>query len=171
MRSRSRSLPRPTSPNKLRVPVTGNITIRTATTAEQKALEALQLRASLTNDGDREALLANPDAIEIPLEQLAAGRVFVSELSGATAGFSAIEPREDGETELDALFVEPHIRRRGIGRVLVEYCAEVARSRGSKALHVTGNSHAQDFYIACGFKQIGTIETRFGIGLRMRKEL
>ena len=46
--------------------------------AEQKALEALQLRASLTNDGDREALLANPDAIKIPLEQIAAGRVFVS---------------------------------------------------------------------------------------------
>jgi hypothetical protein len=57
------------------------------------------------NDGDREALLANPDAIEIPLEQLAAGWVFVSELDGVTVGFSAIELRVDGETELDALFV------------------------------------------------------------------
>jgi hypothetical protein len=82
--------------------VTSNVIIRTATVAEQRALEALQLRASLTNDGDREALLANPDAIKIPLEQIAAGRVFVSELSGATVGFSAIEPRVDGETELDA---------------------------------------------------------------------
>jgi N-acetylglutamate synthase-like GNAT family acetyltransferase len=151
--------------------VTSSIIIRTAAMAEQKALEALQLRASLTNDGDREALLANPDAIKIPLEQLAAGRVFVSELSGATVGFSAIEPRGDGETELDALFVEPNIRRHGVGRSMVEYCAEIARRQGSKALHVTGNPHAEDFYIACGFKQIGTIETRFGVGLLLRKEV
>ena len=108
-------------------------------TGKQKALEGLQLRASLTNDGDREALLANPDAIKIPLEQLAAGRVFVSELGGVTVGFSAIEPRVDGETELDALFVEPNIRRHGIGRLMVEYCAEVARTHGYTALHVTGN--------------------------------
>ena len=120
---------------------------------------------------DREALLANPDAIEIPLEQIAAGRVFVSEVSGVTVGFSAVEPRPDGETELDALFVEPNARRRGVGRLMVEYCARVARTRGSKALHVIGNPHSEKFYIACGFKQIGTTETRFGIGLSMRKQL
>jgi N-acetylglutamate synthase-like GNAT family acetyltransferase len=151
--------------------VTSEITIRTATLAEQKVLEVLQLRASLTNAGDRDALLANPDAIEIPLEQIAGGRVFVSEMDGATVGFSAIEPRADGETELDALFVEPTIRRRGVGRLLVDYCAEVARKQGSQALHVTGNPHAEDFYLACGFEQIGTVETRFGVGLLMRKEL
>ena len=151
--------------------MTSSIIIRTAAVAEQEALEALQLRASLTNDDDREALLANPEAIKIPLEQLAAGRVFVSELSGVTVGFSAIEPRVDGETELDALFVEPNIRRHGIGRLMVEYCAEVARKQGSTALHVTGNPHAEDFYLACGFKQIGTIQTRFGVGLLLRKGL
>jgi GNAT superfamily N-acetyltransferase len=151
--------------------VTRNIIIRTAAIAEQKGLEALQLRASLTNDGDREALLANPDAIKIPLEQLAAGRVFVSEMNGATVGFSAIEPRVDGETELDALFVEPDVRRHGIGRLMVEYCAEVARKQGSTALHVIGNPHAENFYLSCGFKQIGTVQTRFGVGLLLRKGL
>ncbi|HET8827190.1 MAG TPA: GNAT family N-acetyltransferase [Terriglobales bacterium] len=90
-----------------------NLSIRTATTAEREALEALQLRASLTNEGDREALLANPDAITIPLEQIAAGRVFVASFGGATVGFSAIEPRSDDDTELDALFVDPNVRRHG----------------------------------------------------------
>jgi len=151
--------------------VAGSIIIRIAAIAEQKVLEALQRRASLTNDGDRESLLANPDAINIPQEQLAAGRVFVSELSGVTVGFSAIEPRADGETELDALFVEPNIRRQGIGRLMVEYCAEVARKQGSTALHVTGNPHAEAFYLACGFKQVGRIQTRFGVGMLLRKEL
>ncbi|MDO8272302.1 MAG: hypothetical protein Q7U82_10350 [Gammaproteobacteria bacterium] len=49
------------------------ITIRTAQISDQKALEALQWRASLNNPGDREALLANPDAIELPLEQIEGG--------------------------------------------------------------------------------------------------
>jgi N-acetylglutamate synthase-like GNAT family acetyltransferase len=151
--------------------MTSKIVIRAAVMAELQALEAVQLRASLTNDGDREALLANPDAIRIPLEQVAAGRVFVAELNGETLGFSAIELRVDGQTELDALFVEPKIRRHGVGRLMVEYCAEVARKQGSTALHVIGNPHAEDFYLACGFEQTGTTQTRFGVGLQMRKEL
>jgi hypothetical protein len=40
-----------------------NMLIRSALLSEQKQLEALQLRASLSNEGDRDALLANPDAI------------------------------------------------------------------------------------------------------------
>jgi GNAT superfamily N-acetyltransferase len=151
--------------------VTNYITIRSAAVIEQKFLEALQLRASLTNEGDRDALLAHPDAIEIPLKQITGGRVFVAESGATTVGFSAIEPRPDGGTELDALFVEPTVRRQGVGRLLVEYCAEIARSGGSKALHVTGNPHAEAFYRVCGFEQIGTIETRFGPGLLMRRGL
>jgi GNAT superfamily N-acetyltransferase len=147
------------------------ILIRAAVLSEKEDLEGLQLRASLTNSGDRDALLANPDAIEVPTEQLAGGRVFLAELNGAIVGFAAVEPRADGETELDALFVEPEIRRRGIGRLLVEHSAEVARQNGSAAIHVVGNPHAEEFYIACGFKQIGTAQTRFGTALLFKKML
>src|SRR5947209_2296171 len=139
--------------------------IRLAVPHEQMELEALQLRASLENVGDRDALLAHPDAIELPAEQIAKGGVFVSEWEGAIVGFAAIEPRADGGSELDALFVEPHMQRRGIGRSLIEHCAEAARKRGSTALHVVGNPHAKSFYAACGFDVTGTTETRFGPGL------
>ncbi|HEY7210140.1 MAG TPA: GNAT family N-acetyltransferase [Bryobacteraceae bacterium] len=143
--------------------------IRPAAISEQKELEDLQRRASLTNAGDRGALLAHPDAIELPSEQIAAGGVFVWERNGIIAGFAALLPRPDGGAELDALFVEPTMRRCGIGRSLVEHCSEVARSQGSTFLHVVGNPHAEDFYLACGFKLTGTAETRFGPGLLMRK--
>ncbi len=93
------------------------------------------------------------------------------EQDGTIVGFSAILPRDDGDTELDALFVEPSIQRRGIGRKLLEHCAEQARSAGSSALHVVGNFHAKQFYLACGFTIVGTFETRFGPGLLMRKTL
>src|SRR5580698_4504756 len=94
------------------------ILIRPAVESEQKQLENLQLRASLTNEGDRDALLANPDAIELPIAQIAAGGVFVAESEGKIVGFAAVEPRSDGNSELDALFVDPHMRRRGIARLL-----------------------------------------------------
>ncbi|HEY6988019.1 MAG TPA: GNAT family N-acetyltransferase, partial [Bryobacteraceae bacterium] len=129
--------------------------IRPAAISEQKELEDLQRRASLTNAGDRGALLAHPDAIELPSEQIAAGGVFVWERNGIIAGFAALLPRPDGGAELDALFVEPTMRRCGIGRSLVEHCSEVARSQGSTFLHVVGNPHAEDFYLACGFKLTG----------------
>ena len=145
--------------------------IRPAIPAERRTLEALQWRASLGNEGDREALLRHPDAIDLPAEQIAAGGVYVLEQDGAIVGFSAILPRADGDTELDALFVEPDIQRRGIGRKLLEHCAAVARSAGSSALHVIGNEHAKAFYLSCGFEILAPFETRFGSALLMRKAL
>jgi N-acetylglutamate synthase-like GNAT family acetyltransferase len=142
-----------------------------AETAERKALEALQWRASLNNPGDRDVLLANPDAIELPLEQIASGGVLVAERDGILVGFAALLWRQDGQMELDGLFVEPRTWKCGIGRALVERCGEFARARGASALHVIGNPHARGFYAACGFKEIGEQRTRFGAGISMRKRL
>jgi len=154
---------------KLHYRMLDNFLIRRALVTEQEELEGLQLRASLSNAGDRDALLAHPDAIELPARQIAAGGVFVAEWKGAIVGFAALEPRADGESELDALFVDPNLRRRGIGRWLIEHSAELARTRGSVALYVVGNRHAEEFYTACGFSVIGTAATRFGAALLMRK--
>jgi GNAT superfamily N-acetyltransferase len=151
--------------------MTTDLSFRSALTSEKKLLEALQWRASLNNPGDRDALLENPDAIDIPLEQLAGGLVFVAECSGAIVGFAAILARGDGDADVDALFVEPHLWRRGYGKLLIQHCADVARGRGSAALHVVGNPHAEAFYRSCGFELIGTEQTRFGPGLLMRKGL
>ncbi|MEP6791226.1 MAG: GNAT family N-acetyltransferase [Ramlibacter sp.] len=147
------------------------VNMRTAVTADQKALEALQWRASLNNPGDREALLANRDAIELPLRQIEAGGVFIAEVSGSIKGFAAILPRQDGNSELDALFVEPSLWRQGIGRQLVNYCCNAAKGAGSVELHVVGNPHAERFYEANGFKALGTKKMRFGVGLLMKRHL
>jgi GNAT superfamily N-acetyltransferase len=147
------------------------VTIRPAILSERRLLEALQWRASLGNEGDRDALLRHPDAIDLPAEQIKAGGVFVLEEDGMIVGFAAILPREDGGTELDALFVEPDNQRRGFGRRLIEHCAKIARAGGSKGLHVIGNTHAKEFYLSCGFEVLGPFETRFGSGLLMRKPL
>jgi GNAT superfamily N-acetyltransferase len=145
--------------------------IRRAIASEREALEALQTRASLSNPGDRAALLANPDAIALPLAQVEAGQVFLAERAGAIIGFAAVLTRADGELELDGLFVDPALWRRGVGSALVDYAADYARKNGAAALHVVGNPHAAGFYAACGFESLGRQKTRFGEGLLLRKML
>ncbi|MBY0421876.1 MAG: GNAT family N-acetyltransferase, partial [Parvularculaceae bacterium] len=148
------------------------IRIRAARADERGALEALQRRASLANEGDRAALLAHPDAIQLPQEQIAAGAVHVAEdAAGVVLGFAAVLPRGDKDAELDGLFVDPPAQRRGVGRALVARSVEIARAAGARALYVVGNPHAEVFYRACGFAVIGRAETEFGPGLSMRLDL
>ena len=97
--------------------------------------------------------------------------MFVAEQDGAIVGFAAVVPRPDGNTELDALFVEPSLWKRGVGRLLVDRCADVARGRASRFLHVVGNPHAEGLYTSCGFRTTGTFATRFGAGLSMERAL
>jgi len=148
-----------------------DIIIRLAATSERSSLERLQWRASLSNPGDRDALLAHPDAVALPVDQITGGHVVVAERQRVIVGFATVLPRPDGEAELDALFVEPALWKGGIGRRLVEHCAGVARRRSSRILHVVGNPHAEGFYIACGFRTAGSVDTRFGTGLAMQRPL
>jgi GNAT superfamily N-acetyltransferase len=148
-----------------------DIVIRAARPGEREALESLQRRASAANPGDRDALLAHPDAIAIPAGQIAAGRVVVAEGRGVCAGFAAILPRADGDVELDGLFVEPGWWKRGIGRALVEHCCGLALGMGAQHLHVVGNPHALGFYGKCGFETVGLKRMRFGSGVVMRRRL
>ena len=141
--------------------------IRLARPAEREALEALQWRASLANDNDRPHLEAHPDAIHLPLEQIERGEVFVAELDGRAVGFSAILT-EEGHLELDGLFVEPDLWRRGIGAALVDVAVHEARRRG-QAMMVVANPAALGFYEKCGFIIEGEAETRFGPAPRMSR--
>jgi GNAT superfamily N-acetyltransferase len=147
------------------------VTIRNARPAERADLEALQTRASLANPGDREAILAHPEAIDLPAAQITAEQVFVGETDGRILGFSAVLDRDDGQTELDGLFVEPDLWRSGVGRLLVDRAKEYGRAHGARWLHVVGNPHAEGFYEACGFVTYGSWETEFGPGLLMRVPL
>jgi GNAT superfamily N-acetyltransferase len=146
------------------------LSFRLARRPERARLEALQMRASLNNHGDRAALLANPDAITLPDQQIEAGQVVVAELDGRIVGFASVLPRADGDSELDALFVEPDKWRNGIGGALIAQCIAMARAQDSTILHVIGNPHAAAFYSACGFEQSGTHPTRFGVGLLFQKK-
>ena len=146
-------------------------TFRLAVPAERSALEELQRRASLMWEEDRAALLANPDAIELPLEQVTGGRTVVAESAGQLLGFAVVLPREDGDAELDGLFVEPTYWRHGLGRALVEQAERIATADGASNLWVTANTRALGFYDSCGFVTVGEVQTRFRPAPKMRKSI
>ena len=142
--------------------------IRLAVPAEHQALGALMMRASMADQGDHEALLARADEVSLPIGQISASQVFVAELGGGLVGFASVVFRQDGDIELDGLFIEPEVWNSGVGRLLVAECGKFARNVGAHALRITGNPGAEKFYIACGFEILGIAKTPFGPGLRMR---
>ena len=144
-----------------------HLVVRPAESDEKGVLDDLQRRASLAWEEYREALIENSDAIDLPQQEIDAGHVFVCEKDGAVAGFAVVLPRDDGEAELDGLFVEPHVWRSGIGRCLLREVTAIALQRGARTLHVIANPQALAFYQACGFTSVETIETRFGPAVGM----
>jgi ribosomal protein S18 acetylase RimI-like enzyme len=140
--------------------------IRLGTPADLAAASSVYRRASLSNEGDRDNLLAHPEYLVLGPEGLAEGRTHVAEQDGAVVGF-ATWAEADGTVDLEDLFVDPDNRRRGIASELVRRIAEVLRARGVQRLEVTANPHAMEFYRSAGFTDNGTADTDFGTAPRM----
>jgi GNAT superfamily N-acetyltransferase len=140
--------------------------IRDAMPADLAALRDVYRRASLSNEGDRETLLANPDALEFPGLGGDDRRTRVATADGRIAGFATSVPAGD-VVELDDLFVDPGRMRQGAGRALVLDAVAIARELGADRVEVTANPHALVFYGKAGFIAGHEVQTRFGPGLRM----
>ena len=140
--------------------------IRLGTPADLAAASSVYRRASLSNEGDRDNLLAHPEYLILGPDGLAEGRTHVAEQDGTVVGF-ATWAEADGTVDLEDLFVDPDYRRRGIASELVRRIAEVLRARGVQRLEVTANPHAMEFYRSAGFTDYGTAETDFGAAPRM----
>lgn len=150
---------------------TPEILIRPAHEAEQKALEALQLRSSLENEGDRAFLQANPDVIQLPLQQILDGLVFVAELNGTVVGFVALKLYAPRKMELEGLFIEPGYWRLGIGRRLVAHAIQFSRAQGARTMIVFANPHADGFYRRIGFIKEGEVTVESQTAFVMSKDL
>jgi GNAT superfamily N-acetyltransferase len=144
--------------------------IRLGTPADLPACASVYRRASLSNAGDRDNLLAHPVYLILGPEGLAEGRMYVAEEDGSVAGFAtwAWAAQGGGIIELEDLFVDPDWRRRGIATALVSHIVDVLRARGVGCLEVTANPHAEGFYSAAGFVDCGVAETVFGAMPRKR---
>lgn len=148
-----------------------SLTIRRALPDERGALEDIQLRASLMWESDRAAILAHPDCIHVPPEQIAAGQVVVAERDGQVCGFASWQVTAAGHFDLDGLFTAPELWRQGIGRALVEEVFAIARTAGVRLIEVIANRNAYAFYRALGFAPSEPAQTRFGPAERWTRDL
>ncbi len=138
-----------------------------AVAGDIEVLRDLFRRSSLSNDGDRENLLANPDVLAFSGVSVREGRTRVAtDDTGRIVGFVTVAPAA-GCIELEDLFVEPDAMRRGVGTALVLDAVAHARDRGVPRVEVTANHHALSFYQRVGFTFDRDVETRFGSAPRM----
>jgi GNAT superfamily N-acetyltransferase len=144
--------------------------IRLGTPADLPAADHVYRRASLSNAGDRDNLLAHPEYLILGPDGLAEGRTYVAEEDGSVVGFATWVDTE-GTVELEDLFVDPDWMRRGIATALVERIAAALRARGVERMEVTGNPDALEFYQSVGFLECGVAETEFGPASRMELAL
>jgi GNAT superfamily N-acetyltransferase len=136
--------------------------IRLGTSADFVALTDIYRRASLSNAGDRDRLLAHPEYLVLEPDGLTEGRTHVAEENGSVVGFATWAETDGGGMELEDLFVDPNWMRRRIATALVSCIADVLRSRGTETLEVTASPDALGFYRSVGFTDVGVAETSFG---------
>lgn len=145
--------------------------LRLARPEEREALEALQMTASLADEAYRQALLDNPEAVHLPMEQIEAGQVVLAEDESGLLGFCVVLPREDGQAELDGLFTRPDAWGRGVGRALTQDALHRAAAMGAVTLHVIASPEARGFYERLGFEFISDTPTLFGPAISMARSV
>ena len=115
------------------------LAIRPADANDFEVISDVYRRSSLSNAGDREVLLANPEVLVFEGGSIREGRTRAAVADGRVVGFATMTL--GGEVaELDDLFVDPAWMRRGVARALVLDAVSVARAGGSKRIEVTANA-------------------------------
>ena len=146
-----------------------SFSIRDATLADMEGLQGVFKRASLSNEGDRQSLLENPQWLVLSEAGVREGRMRAAvDEANAVLGF-ATYLITDGVAELEDLFVDPPRMRRGIGEALVLDVAERVRALGFEVLEVTANPHAMAFYEHLGFVVDHMVATELSPAPRMRR--
>jgi GNAT superfamily N-acetyltransferase len=147
------------------------IQVRDADPLDEAALARIFREASLSNAGDRDALLAHPDALTLSVD-LVRGRTRVAtDGDGTVLGFATTRHTGPGVLELDDLFVDPEAMRTGVARHLILRIATEAEREDVARIDVTANVHAFGFYGAVGFVAGSHVDTEFGAGRRMHLDV
>jgi GNAT superfamily N-acetyltransferase len=156
-------------------------TIRVATVEDIPAMEALIVRSGIElSEGfyTQEQAAAVTEHIFGVDTQLVADRTYFwvekdgklvacggwskrSTLFGADRTKQGADPMLDPQTEparIRAFFVDPMAARQGLGRKLLNHCAEQAAAGGFHTLELAATMPGVPLYLACGFTEIERFE-------------
>jgi GNAT superfamily N-acetyltransferase len=143
--------------------------IRYAALSDMEELQGVFRRASLSNEDDREHLLAHPESLVLADDGVREHRRRVAaDSSGSIVGFASFLISGNA-AELEDLFVDPPWMRRGVGEALVLDISTLVRELQFEELEVTANPHAMAFYEHVGFVIDHVVDTQFYEAPRMRR--
>ena len=126
--------------------------IRIATPSDAEALARMNAAFNGVSDSAEQIAARLAACAEIETAILA-------ELDGQVGGFACVRVvpcvlYAEPYAELTELYVEPALRRRGLGRALIAYAEQLAHARGATDLLImtgTDNAAAQALYRAAGY--------------------
>jgi GNAT superfamily N-acetyltransferase len=128
--------------------------IRRAQPSEAAALRQLAHRSKAYWPYSPEFLDAVRPLLTLEPQDVASSDVWVLELDGDLAGWHRVT-FQDGHAELEDLWLEPPFIGSGMGRVLFEHAAGIARRRGAERMEWDAEPYAEGFYRAMGGEEIG----------------
>jgi GNAT superfamily N-acetyltransferase len=135
--------------------------------SDMAELRGIFRRASLSNENDREQLVANPESLVLAEDGVRERRTRVAlDAWGSIIGFASYLISEN-VAELEDLFVDPPWMRHGVGAALVVDISSLVREQNVEWLEVTANPHAMAFYEHMGFVADRLVDTEFYPAPRM----
>jgi GNAT superfamily N-acetyltransferase len=126
--------------------VASDVTVRAARPGEAEALTALAVRSKAHWGYDDAFMQMSQASLTVSDADIASGRVLAAERQGLLFGMAKVE--SDGE--LGMLFVDPLCLSRGVGRLLFEAAAALARRLGAPRMAILADPNAAPFYERMG---------------------
>ena len=125
----------------------------------QQTQPQLIVRDAITDDVDRICLLMESYAVRGILLPRSKANVFdnllkfsIVELNGEIVGCAALEIFTDELCEIRSLVIVEHMKKSGLGRIVVEQLMEKARDHGLK--RIMALTYVPDFFHKLGFRTV-----------------
>ena len=131
-----------------------SIQLRRASIGDAGALSDLAFRSKASNGYDADFMKACRDELAVTPQIIADGEIWISEAGGKPVGFFNIRLEKD-VLEVYSLYVDPDVKRSGIGRSLWSALEERAGAMTAKAIELDADPSAVEFYTAMGCSVIG----------------
>ena len=131
--------------------------IRPARLEELPGLTDLMHRSKAHWGYDEDFMVAARAVLQLSPQDVSSGRLVVfDDRSGTALGLCKLIC--DGDVaELDKLFVAPEGMGKGVGRALVTWAIDTARTAGASHMDIEADPDAAPFYTRMGAREIGRV--------------
>lgn len=126
--------------------------IREVLLSEANELSELALHSKATWNYSEEFILACKEDLTITEEYIKNNFVYVLVNDNAKIGFFSFLRNDKA---LDFLYIHPHYKGKGYGKILWEYAIEKANELGLKSFTIDSDPNAKGYYLKMGAQLIG----------------